>query len=83
MIHISDTSIREKLLEEMDVMCYVDVDKDGKVKITPKEKIKEAIGRSPDFADTLMLRMWFDLHMTDYEFERYGIYNPHVDEDIY
>lgn len=37
-----------------------DIDKDGKVKITPKEKIKQIIGRSPDFADALMMRMWWE-----------------------
>ena len=26
-----------------------------------KEKVKEAIGRSPDFSDALMMRMWFEL----------------------
>lgn len=83
LISISDASIRELLLEEMDVMCYVDVDKDSRIKITPKDVIKGMIGRSPDYADALMMRMFFDLYMTDADFERYWIYNPHVDEDIF
>ncbi len=83
MIYISDVSIREVLLEELDVMCYIDKDKDTKIKITPKDAIKVAINRSPDYADALMMRCWFDLYMSDEDFERYGIYNPHVDEDIF
>jgi hypothetical protein len=27
----------------------------------PKEKIKELLGRSPDYADALMMRMYFTL----------------------
>jgi hypothetical protein len=27
----------------------------------PKEKVKELIGRSPDYADALMMRMFFNL----------------------
>lgn len=65
MIYINDTSIREELLEELDVMCYVDVDKDKKIKITSKDYIKSKIGRSPDFADALSMRMFFELYMTD------------------
>lgn len=71
LIYIKDASIREKLIEEMDVMCYVDIDKDDKIKITSKDRIKEQIGRSPDYADALMMRMFFDLSMTDSDFERY------------
>ena len=30
----------------------------------PKDKIKEAIGRSPDFWDTILMREWFELKPT-------------------
>jgi phage I-like protein len=36
------------------------MDKDGKKQIMPKDKVKEVIGRSPDFSDTLMMRMYFE-----------------------
>jgi len=45
-------------------MCEIDIDKDGKKKITPKQKIKEDLGRSPDWADNFMMRMWFELAPT-------------------
>jgi hypothetical protein len=41
-----------------------DVDSDGKLKVIPKDLIKEALGRSPDFADMIAMRMWFDLDKT-------------------
>jgi hypothetical protein len=36
------------------------MDKDGKLKLMPKDEIKLKLGRSPDFADALMMRMWFE-----------------------
>ena len=77
MIYINDTSIRETLMEELDVMCYIDVDKESRIKITSKETSKGLIGRSPDFADALSQRFFFDLYMSDADFEEYGIYDPH------
>jgi hypothetical protein len=38
-----------------------DTDKDGKLRILPKEKIKEHIGRSPDWLDIFIMRMYFDV----------------------
>lgn len=52
---------REEIIAELDVYEEIDVDKDGPRKITPKEHIKEIIGRSPDFADTLAMRMYFEI----------------------
>jgi hypothetical protein len=37
-----------------------DADKDGKLRLMPKEKIKEYIGRSPDWLDCFIMRMWFE-----------------------
>ena len=34
---------------------------DGKIAIEGKEKMKEILGRSPDFADAIMMRMIFDV----------------------
>lgn len=38
-----------------------DIDKDGKLYLIPKDKVKEILGRSPDFSDALMMRVYFDL----------------------
>jgi len=52
---------REKLTEDLQQMKRKDADKDGPLKIVPKDEVKENIQRSPDFGDTLMMRMWFKL----------------------
>jgi hypothetical protein len=51
------------LEEELDAIKRV-APKGGqneKLAIIPKSEIKEALGRSPDFADVLMMRMFFEL----------------------
>jgi phage terminase large subunit len=40
---------------------YADAD-DKKLQIIPKEEIKEALGRSPDFADAMMMRMYLEIN---------------------
>jgi hypothetical protein len=49
------------LFEELDATQQTDNSQDGKKAIIPKSEIKEMLGRSPDFADILMMRMFFEL----------------------
>lgn len=51
---------REEVIEELEQLKSYEVDKGGKLRILPKEKVKEAIGRSPDWRDALMMRAFFD-----------------------
>jgi hypothetical protein len=49
---------KEDVIEEL--ATYQDASKgDGKRMATPKEEVKEAIGRSPDASDTFIMRMYF------------------------
>ncbi len=50
------------LFEELDQIKQTDNSTDGKKAVIPKSEIKEQLGRSPDFADVLMMRMFFELH---------------------
>lgn len=52
---------KEDLIEELDVIKQIHLDSDKKTEIEDKKKVKELIGRSPDLADTLMMRMFFEL----------------------
>jgi len=63
-VYIKDTSIQEVLIQELEQIKQKDMDKDGKKSIIPKDKIKELIGRSPDYADMLMMRVYFELYKT-------------------
>lgn len=52
---------REQVIEELEQIKGLNLDTADKLQIVSKDDIKEAIGRSPDFADTLAMRAWFDL----------------------
>jgi len=53
---------RELLVAELEQIKRKDPDKEGRLEIEPKDKVKEILGRSPDLADVLMMRMWFEIH---------------------
>lgn len=52
---------KESIIEELEYVKSYNVDKDGKAQILPKAEIKQLIGRSPDYSDALMMRMYFEL----------------------
>ena len=60
-IECPDTGMRADIIQELEQVKQHDMDKDRKKAIIPKEKVKEIIGRSPDYSDTLMMREWFEL----------------------
>lgn len=53
--------IKEIITEELEQVKAKDIDKDKKLAIISKDMVKERIGRSPDFSDTLAMRMFFEL----------------------
>ncbi len=53
--------VRDYLEEDLAWMKRDKIDQDGKLRILPKEKVKEGLGRSPDFGDVPMMRMVFEL----------------------
>jgi len=55
------TEIQEKISQELTATKQRDQNKDGKLKITKKEDIKRSIGRSPDYADMIAMRMFFEI----------------------
>lgn len=49
----------EMIRQELGMLKTYDSDKDNKLRILPKEKIKEVIGRSPDWMDVFIMAMYF------------------------
>jgi hypothetical protein len=54
--------VKQAIVEELEQVKSRDADKDGKLKVLQKDEIKEQLGRSPDYADMLMMRMFFELN---------------------
>lgn len=59
---VTPATFKEHLTEELEQVKQKDPDDDEKkLQVIPKEEVKQSLGRSPDYADTLMMRMWFEL----------------------
>lgn len=56
-----DRSVKACLTQELENIKQREVDDDRKKAVLPKEKVKEIIGRSPDYSDAFMMRMYFEL----------------------
>ena len=52
---------RDSLAQELEVIQVRKLDSEQKLNVMEKSKIKDLIGRSPDIADALMMRMYFEL----------------------
>lgn len=50
----------DEITEELECVKTYKIDDDKKLKVLPKDKIKEIIGRSPDWLDSLFMRMYFE-----------------------
>lgn len=60
-VFIDGQEYREIIIQELEQVKQYNMDKDGKKQIIPKDKVKELLGRSPDYSDMIMMRMWFEL----------------------
>jgi len=60
-IDCKDAEIKADIIQELEQVKQHNMDKDSKRQVLPKDKVKELIGRSPDYSDTLMMREWFEL----------------------
>ncbi|MFA7195666.1 MAG: phage terminase large subunit [Candidatus Neomarinimicrobiota bacterium] len=51
---------KDEIINELQQLQTHDADSDGKLKIKPKELIKQDIGHSPDWRDLMLMRSYFD-----------------------
>lgn len=60
-LYCEDQSHEALIIEELEQWKQKTLDSDLKKGLVPKDKVKEAIGRSPDFSDAILMRMFFEL----------------------
>ena len=58
--NLSETQ-REQLINDLQQIKRVDLAADAPLQVVPKEEIKESLGRSPDYSDMMMMRMYLEL----------------------
>lgn len=56
-----DGDLQTRILEELDVIQAWKIEKDWPLQIIPKEEIRNILWRSPDIADTISMRVYFEL----------------------
>ena len=68
-VAVKDKAHKQAIIEELEIIKRDKIDKDTqKLSIIPKDTIKSLLGRSPDYADALMMRMWYEVK------GNYGVY---------
>ncbi|MFO0387608.1 MAG: phage terminase large subunit [Flavobacteriales bacterium] len=60
---------RDEIVKELDLIRRKNPDGDGKLSVTSKDEIARVHGFSPDLADAIMMRMYFELR------PNYGVYS--------
>jgi hypothetical protein len=55
----TDGDTQDRIIEELLTVKEKDVANDGKMQIIKKADMKEELGRSPDLADMISMRMWW------------------------
>lgn len=56
-----ETSHKDVIIKELEMVRREKIDSDGKLRVTNKEEIKKKHGVSPDFADAIMMRAYYEL----------------------
>lgn len=59
-----DTVMQQEVIEELEQLKQKDIDGEGKKGIVPKDEVKELLGRSPDYRDMLLMRMYWEFKST-------------------
>jgi hypothetical protein len=67
-IDCNNADIQDTICKELEQVKRDKIDQDGKLRILPKDKVKELIGHSPDYSDALAMRFYFDLKQTFFTF---------------
>ncbi|QDP67581.1 MAG: putative terminase large subunit [Prokaryotic dsDNA virus sp.] len=60
-IKTEDIKVQNMIVQELEQVRRKNYDKDAKVQMIGKDDVKTAIGRSPDYSDALMMRLWYEI----------------------
>tara|TARA_R100000700_G_scaffold4702_1_gene8087 strand:- start:9845 stop:11155 length:1311 start_codon:yes stop_codon:yes gene_type:complete len=69
-ITCNNINTKNDIIEELEQVRTKDADKDNKLQILSKDTIKAIIGRSPDYADALAMRCYYEI---DSNYGRYFV----------
>jgi hypothetical protein len=73
----------ERIQNELDNILIKDVDSENKVKLESKEDMKKRLGHSPDFADAIMMRMYWELNKSSSPVTKTDVITINFDDMLY
>jgi PBSX family phage terminase large subunit len=56
-----ESTYKDTIIKELEMIRREKIDSDGKLRVTNKEDLKKRFGMSPDFADAIMMRCFYEL----------------------
>lgn len=56
---------KDEVIEELEQIESYNIDTDGKMQMKPKDEVKKVLGRSPDWTDAIMMRVFFEIKKTN------------------
>ena len=65
-IWVRPTANKDTIIEELEQVKKDKEETDDKLRVLKKDKVKEILGRSPDYSDAMMMRIWFEIGAKDY-----------------
>ena len=66
-IFIKTKEHRKHIIEDLEQINKLPLADDGKIALERKKDLKDRLGRSPDFSDMMMMRMFFELYPKEVE----------------
>ena len=75
--------IMDRVQVELDNILLKDVDTENKVKLESKEDMKKRLGHSPDYADAIMMRMYWELNKSASPITKTDVITINFDDMLY
>lgn len=75
--------IKERIQTELDNILVKDVESENKVRLESKEDLKKRLGHSPDYADAIMMRMYWELNKSMSPITQTDVITVNFDDMLY
>mgnify|MGYP007104128111 CR=1 FL=1 len=75
--------VKDRIQTELDNILVKDVESENKVKLEGKEELKKRLGHSPDYADAIMMRMYWELNKSMSPVTQTDVITVNFDDMLY
>ena len=75
--------IMDRIQTELDNIVVKDIDGENKVRLESKDDLKKRLGHSPDYADAIMMRMYWQLNKSLSPVTKTDVITVNYDDMLY